>query len=737
MSREFKAMSRSYLKTNHRDVRQHLLARCVVIVAYAAVTLAAEAEDLTEAPISQADREHWSFRPLVRPAVPAMPTGDAANPMDVFLEQRLRESGLVALGPADKGTLLRRVTFDLIGLPPTPEEIASFLEDASRDAFERVVDRLLASHGYGERWGQHWLDLARFAETDGFEFDAVRPNAWRYRDWVIEALNSDMPFNRFVQQQIAGDELWPDDPQAAIATGFLLCGPDMPDINDQDERRHTILNELAGTVGSVFLGLSVGCAQCHDHKIDPISQPDFYRLRAFFDRGDLFKDHPVATIDERAAHEAARKMTAPLEKELKQLDEAARKRLREQNPDLQPTLADLKGALTEDERTRRDDLVAELARLPKVPELSHGRVFKNGVERTSVVAIRGDFKRPGPEVLPAFLRVVDSRRLDFQPDPDLDRQEKKDEVGLAAQPTSGRHTRSDLARWLTRPDHPLVPRVMANRLWQFHFGEGLSRSPSDFGYGGSEPTHTELLDWLACELIRDGGSLKRMHRMIVTSTAYQRAARPGDDATAQARWQALHAADPDNRLWGRMTPRRLEGETIRDAMLTVAGVLSERKGGPGARPPLPKEMIATLLKNQWVISPEEEDHRRRSIHLMVRRNLRYPLFEVFDRPDTNATCAKRSRSTVAPQALALLNSELSLSLAETLANRVTREASTMEKRIERAFQLTLGRQTTEVELVWSNAFLREETGAKSEDHRGAFNRFCLALFNSNEFLYVD
>jgi len=726
-------MSRRFLTTDHRSVWQRLLARCVVIAACLAIVFNLKAEELKESPISQADREHWSFRPLVRPTVPALQAGDAANPIDVFLELRLRKSGLVALGRADKVTLLRRVMFDLIGLPPTPEEIVSFLVDAAPEAYERVVDQLLASPGYGERWGQHWLDLARFAETDGFEFDAVRPNAWRYRDWVIEALNNDLPFDRFVQQQIAGDELWPDDPQATVATGFLLCGPDMPDINDQDERRHTILNELAGTVGSVFLGLSVGCAQCHDHKIDPISQPDFYRLRAFFDRADIFKDHPVATPDERAAHEAARKATAPLEKELKQLDEAARKRLREQNPDLQPTAADLKGALTEDERMRRDELAVELGQLPKVPELPHGRVFKNGAERTSVVAIRGDFKRPGPEVQPAFLRIVESA---VTVGAALPTKSQRELVGNA------HPTRSDLARWLTRPDHPLVPRVMANRLWQFHFGEGLCRSPSDFGYGGSDPSHPELLGWLASEVTRDGGSLKRLHRLIVTSAAYQRAARPGTDDAARTRWTALLAADPDNRFWGRMTPRRLEGEAIRDAMLSAAGVLSERQGGPGARPPLPKELVATLLKNQWVVSSDEEDHRRRSIHLMVRRNLRYPLFEVFDRPDTNATCPKRSRSTVAPQALALLNSELSLSLAETLANRVTRESSTPTERVGRAFQLTLGRLPTVEEQAWSNAFLCEEAGdprdaANREGDRATMARLCLALFNANEFLYVD
>ena len=691
---------------------------CVACAAFLALALPVKAEELTEPPISQVDREHWAFRPLVRPAAIALPAVDAANPIDVFLEQRLRTKGLVALGRADKFTLLRRVTLDLVGLPPTPEELASFLDDSVPDAFERVVDRLLASPRHGERWGQHWLDLARFAETDGFEFDAVRPNAWRYRDWVIEALNDDLPFDRFVQQQIAGDELWPDDPQAAIATGFLLCGPDMPDINDQDERRHTILNELAGTVGSVFLGLSVGCAQCHDHKIDPISQPDFYRLRAFFDRGDLFKDHPVAMPGERAAHDAARKMTAPLERELKQLDDAARKRLREQNPDLQPTAADLKGALMADEAARREELATKLSRLPKVPEMPQGRVFKNGAERTSVVAIRGDFKRPGPEVQPAFLRIVEAKPT-------------------AARLTRTDLTRSDLARWLTQPDHPLVWRVMANRLWQFHFGEGLCRSSSDFGYNGSEPTHPELLDWLASEFPRDGGSLKRLHRLLVTSAAYQRASRPeiGDDT--RSRWSVLHAADPDNRWWGRMVPRRLDGESIRDAMLSVAGVLSERQGGPGARPPLPQELVATLLKNQWVVSPDEEDHRRRSIHLMVRRNLRYPLFEVFDRPDTNATCAKRSRSTVAPQALALLNSELSLSLAEALAHRVTREATSGDQQVALAFTLTLGRHPTSEEQAWLQSFLQAEANTKSSDSHAALHRMCLALFNASEFLFVD
>ncbi len=661
--------------------------------------------EAAEPEISAADREHWSFQPLVAPTIPES-AANPSNPVDAFLDQRLKDDRLSAVKPADRRVLIRRLTFDLTGLPPTPEAITEFLSDGAPDAWERLVDRLLSSPAYGERWAQHWLDLARFAETDGFEFDHVRPNAWRYRDWVIAAFNRDLSFAEFVRNQIAGDLLLPDDPQAAIATGFLLCGPDMVDINDQEERRHTVLNELTGTVGSAFLGLSVGCAQCHDHKTDPVSHLDFYRLRAFFASGDLFKDQPVATPEELAAFQQARKVIGPLESERKRIDDVARKRLREQNPDMQPSTKDLLAALTDDERRRRDELTAALADTPAVPEIPHGRVYREGAPRTSHLAIRGDHRRPGPIVEAAVLRIV------------------------AANGTTTGETRAGLARELTRPDHPLTWRVMANRIWQFHFGEGLVRSASDFGLGGSEPSHPELLDWLATELARRDGSLKSLHRLLVTSSAYQRAARPGDSAAEQRIWHDLAAADPQNRLWGRMTPRRLEGEAIRDAMLAAAGVLGERRGGPGVRPPLPQELIGTLLKNQWVVSPDKDDHRRRSIYLFVRRNLRYPLFEVFDRPDTNATCPRRAKSTVAPQALALLNSELSTTLAAELAQRIEREISSSDQRVERALVLTLGRLPTPDEQTETQSLLKQEPD-------DGLRLLCLALFNANEFLYVD
>jgi hypothetical protein len=656
------------------------------------------ADEVAERLVDPSDREHWAFQPLSPPVIPA----GTAHPIDAFLEQTLREQKLSAVETADRPTLLRRLCFDLTGLPPTLEQQHAFLADDTAEAYERLVDRLLASSAYGERWAQHWLDLARFAETDGFEHDKLRPEAWRYRDWVIQALNEDLPYAEFVRRQLAGDLLAPGDPEAIVATGFLLCGPDMPDINDQAERRHTLLNEMTGTVGAVFLGLSLGCAQCHDHKSDPISQFDFYRLRAFFESGEIFKDHPLPVTLPPVPPEVA-----AMRDRRQALETTARQRIKDENPDLEPTADDITAALTEAERAERKSLDAQLAKLPKSPPVPAARCFRQGPDREAHLAIRGDHRRTGPRVEPAFLKVLETT------------------------PSASRN-RVDLADWLTRPDHPLATRVIANRLWQFHFGEGLVRSPSDFGLGGAEPSHPELLDWLAAELPRRGGSLKAMHKLIVTSAAYRRLSRPGLTAAERETWQMLVAADPDNRLWGRMSPRRLDGEAIRDALLLTSGTLSDRRGGPGVRPPLPAELVSTLLKNQWDVSPKEEDHRRRSIYLFVRRNLRYPLFEVFDRPDTNASCDRRSRSTVAPQALALLNSELSLTLSGKLADRVSATSKNQTERIAGSFQLLYGRRPTIEETTWCSQFL-----ATAADSRQAQAELCLALINGNEFVYVD
>jgi hypothetical protein len=614
------------------------------------LALAVVAAEPIEPAITVADSAHWSFAPITRAAQP--------NTIDGFILARLAQAGLHLLPAADRVTLIRRVTFDLTGLPPTPAAVDAFVSDRSPQAFEKVVDRLLDSPAYGERWAQFWLDLARFAETDGFEHDKIRADAWKYRDWVIRAFNEDLPYDQFLADQLAADELHPGDAERAIATGFLLAGPDMPDINLQDERRHLKLNEMLSTVGTAFLGLTLGCAQCHDHKTDPISQADFYRMRAMFaNTVSPKKDKPLGMV------------------------------------------------------IREDSAEAPASHL----------------------MLRGSFRDSGPALEPGFVRVVNQNpKVTFEPAP------------LAS--SSGR--RSALASWLTRPDHPLVTRVIVNWLWQQHFGRGLVETSHDFGRQGNPPSHPLLLDWLATELPARKWSLKAMHRLILTSDTYQRASRPNSSA-----WQAGMAADPENVLLWRGHRRRLEGEAIRDAMLAVAGRLSERRGGPGIRPPLPKEITGTLLRNQWKVSKNKADYDRRSIYLFARRNLNYPMFDVFDRPSADASCARRNRSTNAPQALTVLNSEFSLDMARAFAGRLL----TSEDPITRGYRLALGRAPSEAEFRRASAFLKAQAESlraagrtpeslalpqpnrESDDTyaAAALVDLCLAIYNVSEFMYID
>lgn len=591
--------------------------------------------------VTNADRQHWAFAPLVTPDVPIVDHAWPRNSIDAFILQKLIDADLSPSVEADRPTLLRRLSFDLTGLPPMLAEIDQFLNDTSADAYDRLVDRLLDSPAYGERWAQHWLDLARFAETDGFEHDKLRPDAWKYRDWVINAFNDDMPYNEFVRLQLAGDEAGP---AGRVATGFLTCGPDMPDINLQEERRHSFMNEMTSTVGSAFLGLQIGCAQCHDHKFDPISQLDFYRLRAFFDPAFQFTKNKVASL-----------------------------------PD------------------------------------------GNDANSVSHLMVRGDFRRVGDTVEAAFPRIINSAGS---------------KPGAAA---DRKNLRTQLADWIARPDNPLGMRTIANRLWQHHFGDGLCDSPSDFGLMGDTPVHGELLDWLATEFPRRGLSFKSMHRLIVTSATYRQSSQLPAGATSEqiAQWQRALTRDPQNRLFSRGTRRRLEGEAIRDAMLAAAGELSQRRSGPGIRPPLPQELVHTLLRNQWPVTKDPADYTRRSIYLFVRRNLRYPLFEAFDKPDTNFSCPRRNQSTIAPQALMLLNSKLSFDAATSLATMIEGSVDVsgvdVQSQIELAYLRTLSRPPSDDERQLSAEFLSNSPSGKT----AALTDLCLALFNLNEFLYVD
>ena len=619
----------------------------VLLIVIAAVVSADE--PLTEPPITDSDRGHWAFQPLSRPTPPTVQDANwCRTAIDRFILARLEKERLSPAGEADRATLLRRVCFDLTGLPPSLELQDEVFADESPDWYERLVDRLLASPSYGERWAQHWLDVARFAETDGFEHDHVRPNAWRFRDWVIDAHNRDVPLNEFIGMQLAGDELRPGDESALIATGFLFCGPDMPDINLQEERRHTFLNDMTGTVGSVFLGLQMGCAACHDHKYDPISQADFYRLRACFDVEPLFETHP-----------------------------------------------------------RLGQVMRE----------------KSSKTPTSRLFERGDFRRPGPVVKAAFPRIANVAN---------------DAIASPADDAKSSGRRTSLANWLTRADNPLATRVLINRIWQGHFGTGLVASSSDFGVMGTSPTHPELLDWLATELPQLDWSRKRLHRLIVTSSVYRQAglkrgegrgARGEQDRTANSLPSNSPLVTHHSQLLSPFPRRRLDGEAIRDSLLAASGELNRQPDGPGFRPPLPDELVRTLLKSQWPVTPEVDQHRRRSVYLFARRNLRYPIFEAFDKPDSNASCPRRNVSTIAPQALLLLNADDSVVAARRLAESIEKQTGTdRHTAIELAYRHILNRQPTADDVRDAEQFLTSDS---------ALADLCLALFNLNEFVYLD
>ena len=625
----------------------HRFRACLLtaLVFLTAASVGADEAAKTEVPLNDSDREHWAYVPPVRSALPAVKDGAwCRTPIDRFVLAKAEAVGRAPSPPADDATWLRRVTFDLTGLPPTPQEIKNFTvaikSEAANDeaAYGAVVERLLASDAYAERQAQHWLDLARYADTDGYEHDNIRPDAWRYRDWVIDAFRRNMPLDEFIRLQIAGDELHADEPEVAVATGFLLCGPDMPDLNRQDERRSMLLNEMTGTVGATLLGLQIGCAQCHDHKFEPLSQADFYRLRACFETASF------------------------LSKQLKEEDDAKD----DGKPDVRRTFRETPGPWAQ-----------------------------------SRMLLRGDFQSPGPAVDPGFPRVANPMLVS---------------VTKATPDANGSGRRSALAHWLTRPDHPLTSRVLVNRIWQQHFVEGLVRTPSDFGYLGEEPSHPELLDWLATELVARKWNLKKMHRLIVLSSVYRQSG-------------ALAAGSAD-RLLMSFPRRRLDGEELRDGILAISGRLNRKSGGPGGMPPLPKELLSAIRKDHWKTSPDESDHRRRSIYLFVRRNLRFPLLDAFDRPDTIASCPKRNRSTTAPQALVLLNSEFTHQAAVDLAAKLrAEEPQDSQRRIELLYLACLGRRPTQAELVDSERLVATNEAGLVD--------LCLALFNLNEFAYVD
>jgi cytochrome c553 len=636
---------------------------------------------------------HWAFRPAVEPPLP--PVADAKwlrNSIDRFVLAKLEQAGLSPAPEADRPTLIRRLTFDLLGLPPTPEEIDAFVADRRPDAYERLVDRLLASSHYGERAAQHWLDVVRFAETEGFEYDRLLAGAWRYRDYVIDAFNADLPYDRFVTEQLAGDELAAhgehgDNRRLAIAVGLHRLGPVRRNAGNADVAmsRNEVLTTRTDVIGSAFLGLTLGCARCHDHKFDPIPQRDYYRLQAFL---AATEEHDVVLASE-AERTKWQERTDAITGEIKRLTEA---------------LKQAEDAEARKMQSRVDALNASLpAPLPTITSIK-----PLDKPTPTHVLVRGEEGKKGELVgmgLPTLLGPIDSAATT-----------PEEATSTSAGP------RSRLARSIVDPKNPLSMRVMVNRIWQQHFGTGLVATANDFGLHGEPPSHPELLDHLAIRFAGSGQHLKMLHRLIVTSATYRQSARSPQAEEAAAK-------DPDNRLLWHRRPQRLDAEALRDAMLSTSGRLNLKTGGESVVVPVDAELTALLYKpSQWTVTADRSEHDRRSIYLLAKRNLRLPFLEAFDQPSLQNSCARRESSTHAPQALELLNGRWSNDLAGSLAERLVRDVGKRpEDQIERAFRLIAGRPPIDAERRMSREFLQERS----------LREFALALFNLNAFLYVE
>ena len=592
------------------------------------------------------------MRQTVPPAWAAERRGEVpGHAIDTFIAERLRQKGLPVPKAATRRALIRRVTYDLTGLPPTPEAVEAFVNDPSAQAWENLVDRLLESPHYGEKWGRHWLDLVRFAETNSYETDEAKPNAWRYRDYVIRAFNSDKPYNQFIREQLAGDELPDSGADGLIATGFYRLGIWDNDPADKELALYDQLDDLVATTGQVFLGLTVDCARCHDHKIDPISQREYYSLLAFFRNIHPYRNG--GGTDE---------VPLPGDKQVKAL------------------------AVTE---------------LGPVAPVTH--LLRRGNPGSLVEEVQPGF----PGVLGASVPIV-------------------------TPPASGRSSgrRRALADWIASPDNPLTARVIVNRVFQHHFGRGLVRTPSDFGVQGSLPTHPELLDWLAGYFIQEGWSLKRLHRLILTSQSYQASATPTAEALK---------ADPANDLFSRFDMRRLTAEEIRDSVLWVGGSGNPRMYGPGMYVALPKEVLASqsVPGKGWGNSPKVEQARR-SIYIHVKRSLLSPVLLSFDLAETDRSTPVRFATTQPTQALGMLNGSFFNEQARVLADRIRAEVGSQPRaQVRWALHRVTTRPPSDLEISRGVALLELLTSEEGLGATAALDAFCLLAFNLNEFLYLE
>jgi Protein of unknown function (DUF1553)/Protein of unknown function (DUF1549) len=634
-----------------------------------------------------AEHRHWSFQKRAHPDVPQFSDPSdkawAKTPIDAFILSRLKKESLRPAPKASKSTLIRRAYFDLTGLPPTPQEIDAFVRDKSPDAWAKLVDKLLTSPEYGEKWGNHWLDVVRFGETDGFEYDTFRNDAWRYRDYVIQAFNSDKPYDQFIREQLAGDEIDPKNEITRTAAGFQRLGAVRKNAGNQAvaSSRNETLTEMTNIVGSALLGVTLGCARCHNHKFDPFRHTDYYRIQAYF-AGTFENDVSLATPGQQSAWNAKNEEH---EKEMKAL--------RDQ-------MKELKGPALEKMQAK----LAEMKDNPPPPLPAIFSVADDPSKATPIYTLaRGDANNKGQQVGPRPLGILLPEDV-----PEL--------------PKDATKPRLQLANWVVDSENPLTARVIVNRIWEYHFGQGIVGTPNDFGRMGLRPTHPELLDFLANQFIETGWHFKSMHRMILMSSAYQQDSIGADEKTAEEK-------DGDDKLLWKFPRRRLEAEEIRDAALQVAGKLNLKMGGPSVIVPIDQELVNLLYKpSQWTVTPDETDHYRRSIYLLHKRNLRLPFMEVFDGPDFQISCPRREMSTHPPQALELLNGDFSNQMADALADRLVKEAGKDHaKQVDLAYRLAAGRAPSLKEKQLAVAFLQKQP----------LREFALAVFNLNAFLYVN
>jgi hypothetical protein len=700
-------------------------------------------------------RKWWAIQPVTAPAAPQLDGAGQAwarNEIDHFVYDKLRAKGIRPSAMASKAVYLRRVTLDLTGLPPTPSEAQEYLADTRPGAEERLVDRLLASPRYGERWGRHWLDVVRYSDSDGFKQDDTRPNMWRYRDWVIQSWNNDKPFDRFIREQIAADELYRGDKAALPGLGFLRLFEDEFNQANIYLRRQELLNDVTDNTAFAFMGVTLACARCHDHKFDPLLHKDYYRFQAFFSNMKIEDEATPASDREAAEYEVAmkryRETAKPVLDKIETLMEPARARYRKEYierfpPEVQEVILKAPAArtpmdwqiyhkaitqvevpdeavaarkLNKEEKAQYAALLAELEQFANLRPKPLPRIQimrdQDIIAPATHVLKAGAIGAPLDEVEPGWLSILDAAPAKVTPIPELR--------------SSGR--RAALARILSDPANPLTTRVIVNRVWHYHFGRGISGTPNDMGLMGEMPTNRELLDWLTWQFTHtDAWSLKKLHKRILLSTTYMQASGFRQDAAEK---------DSDNKLLWRYPRRRLEAEAIRDSMLAVSGLLDRTMGGPGVFPAVPK---GTEIQEgrHWKKANGPADEYRASVYIFARRLVRYPMLQSFDAPLAIESCGRRQDTVTPDQALEMMNGSAAAGFAKALAARVANDAGqSPDALVDRAFRLTLGREPAADERAQSVAFLAKQ-GPLAGGQKGALEDMCLSLLSSSEFLYID